>query len=191
MASDLLEKPALSPKELQDIKNKRAGLAIFQVSWIMVFVALIFVNAQLRTQTATWPPPGVNQLEPIVPTAMTLALIISSLLARRAVRAVKSDDQAGFRANWRITIALGALFVVVMALEWISVPYSGQFSNVFRLMVGFHGVHALVIGGFLVNVYRSAGAYGSANFWPVEAAASLWYFVAVAWLLFYAVLYIL
>jgi hypothetical protein len=29
------------------------------------------------------------------------------------------------------------------------------------------------------------------HFWPVEAAANLWYFVTVAWLLFFVVLYVI
>jgi heme/copper-type cytochrome/quinol oxidase subunit 3 len=80
---------------------------------------------------------------------------------------------------------------VVMAIEWITVPPSGQYSDVFRVMVGFHGVHALVIGGFLVNVYRHGERYNPLHFWPVEAAANLWYFVTVAWLLFFVVLYVI
>jgi heme/copper-type cytochrome/quinol oxidase subunit 3 len=49
----------------------------------------------------------------------------------------------------------------------------------------------VVIGALLVRVYRSAmrGAYNSGSFWPVEGAAGLWYFVTIAWILFYAVLY--
>lgn len=157
----------------------------------MVFVALIFVNLQLRGGAPTWPPPGVNQLEPVIPTAMTLALIVSGFLLRRGVRAVKRDDNDTFRANWRTAIILGVIFIVVMALEWVTVPYSGQYSDLFRLMVGFHGLHALVIGIFLVRVYRKAGDYNAVNFWPVEGGASLWYFVVIAWLLFYAVLYVI
>jgi heme/copper-type cytochrome/quinol oxidase subunit 3 len=190
MASNTMEN-GLSPKEIQDLRNKRTGLAIFQVSWIMVFVALIFVNMQLRNTAPTWPPLGVDQLSPVIPTLMTLALIVSSILLRRGVRAVKNEVAETFVSAWRLAIALGVLFVVVMAVEWITAPYSGQYSNLFRLMVGFHGVHALVIGVFLVNVYRSREQYTPSHYWPVEAAAGLWYFVTIAWLMFYAVLYVI
>jgi cytochrome c oxidase subunit 3 len=190
MASNTMQN-GLSPKEIQDLRNKRTGLAIFQVSWIMVFVALIFVNIQLRNTAPTWPPPGVDQLNPAIPTLMTLALIASSILVRRGVRAVKNGTAERFVPAWRLAILLGVVFVVVMAVEWITVPYSGQYSNLFRLMVGFHGVHALVIGGFLINVYRNRHQYTPTHYWPVEAAAGLWYFVTIAWLMFYAVLYVI
>lgn len=184
---------SLTRAELQALRNKRTGLAIFQVSWIMAFVCLIFVNIMLRGRAESWPPPGVDHLNAAVPTLMTLGLIASSLFARRGVRAIRLEDRASFLSNWRVTMALAALFVVAMTVEWLTVPVSGQYSNVFRLMVGFHGVHALVIGLILVRVYRSgtAGEYDARHFWPVEGSAGLWYFVTIAWLLFYAVLYLI
>jgi hypothetical protein len=52
-------------------------------------------------------------------------------------------------------------------------------------------VHALVIGGYMFNVYIHGrqGMYGQFDFWAVEAGAKLWYFVLVAWALFYIVIY--
>jgi heme/copper-type cytochrome/quinol oxidase subunit 3 len=80
-----------------------------------------------------------------------------------------------------------------MALEWVTVPFSGQYSNVFRVMIGFHGVHALVIGLILWRVYHGgqAGQYDATHYWPVEGGAGLWYFVTIAWLLFFVVLYVI
>lgn len=177
--------------EIQALRNKRTGLLVFQISWIMAFVCLIFVNWQLRNQSQAWPPPGVEKLTPLLPTLMTLGLIVSSLIARRAVKAVKADDVPGFLKHWRTVIGLGVVFVIVMGAEWILVPVSGQYSNVFRLMVGFHVVHALAIVYYLWRVYRNgqAGQYNAINFWPVEGGAGLWHFVTIAWLLFYVVLY--
>ena len=60
-------------------------------------------------------------------------------------------------------------------------------------MTGFHVVHALAIMAVMLRVYRggSRGEYsgGEHAAWAVEGAAKLWYFVVVAWLLFYVVLY--
>jgi len=43
----------------------------------------------------------------------------------------------------------------------------------------------------LWNVHQNRARYNPVNFWSVEAAAQLWYFVVVAWLLFFVVLYII
>lgn len=181
----------LSREELQALRNKRSGLAIFQFSWILVFVCLVIVNWQLRWSQPSWPPLGVEAPSPLLPTIATIGLLASVWLTRRAVQAIKADDQAGFLKNWRLVLALAVVFVVILIYDWISLPYSGIYSDVFRMMTGFHGVHALAIGVFMGMIDRGAraGLYGSGNFWPVEGAAGLWYFVVVAWLLFYTVLY--
>lgn len=191
MNQDLLEQK-LSRKELQDLRNKRTGLFIFQVSWIMAFVCLVIVNWQLRSGAISWPPPGVEPLSPVLPTIATIVLAVSAWLARSATHALKADNIALFLSRWRVAIGLGAVFALVMAYEWIAIPYSAVFSDVFRMMTGFHGFHAIAIGLFMYSVYRGArdGVYHALNFWPVEGAKSLWDFVLVAWLLFYVVLYL-
>lgn len=192
MSSEVLEQK-LSRKELQELKNKRSGLAIFQLSWILVFVCLIVVNWQLRTAQPSWPPPGVEAPAALLPTLATAGLVVSVWLVRRATRALMQDRREEFLSSWRVALVLGGVFVVVMLYEFISIPYSAIYSDVFRMMTGFHGVHALAIGAFMGMIYRRArvGLYGPANFWPVEGAAGLWYFVVFAWILFYVVLYLI
>lgn len=190
MQRELLEQQ-LSRKELQDLRNKRTGLLIFQISWIMVFVCLVIVNWQLRFVTTSWPPPGVEKLPWMLPTLATGLLLVSAFLARRATQAIKENHNDHFLLQWRIAIGLGIAFVILMVFEWVTLPYSKTYSDVFRMMTGFHIVHALAIGAFMINILQGArvGKYGQTNFWPIEGATSLWYFVVVAWILFYVVLY--
>ena len=191
MQRDLLEhKP--TRKEIQDLRNKRTGLLIFQLSWILVFVCLVVVNWQLRITSPSWPPAGVEPISPVLPTLATVALAASTFLVRRAVQAMKADDARAFLSRWWLALVMGAVFVGLMLYEWATIPYSQVYSDVFRMMTGFHVVHAVAIGLFMYGVGRNAhaGAYHSGNFWPVEGAAGLWYFVLVAWLLFYAALYL-
>ena len=165
---------------------------IFQISWIMTFVCLIVVNFWIRGNSTTWPPEG-TQVEKLIPTLMTLVLIASSFFIRRGVRALKGDDIQTFAINWRNGLLLGGVFAIVMAVEFVAAPGSGQFLSIYRLMIGFHHIHALVIGYYMIRVYQNAkrGAYTSTDFWPVEGGTSLWDFVTVAWVLFYVVLYII
>jgi heme/copper-type cytochrome/quinol oxidase subunit 3 len=171
-----------------DLKNKRTGLAIFQASWIMVFVCLSLVAISLRNSSPTWP----QNVERLIPTLVTLALLGSSWLVRTATRAVKADVSEVFAGQWRLALGLGLIFIVVMAVEWVTAPdVGGQYRSVFRMMVGYHIVHALAIGAFMLKVYQNRHSYHAAHFWPVEGAAGLWHFVVVAWVLFFAVLYLI
>lgn len=181
----------LTRQQRQDLKNKRNGLAIFQISWIMVFVCLIVVNLQLRSNFTSWPPPGVEKLGVVLPTLATVALIASGFFTHRATKLIKLDEHKGFLANWRTGLLLGTVFVVLMTVEWLIVPVTGQYSTLFRVMTAFHGFHALVIGLFMFRTLRfgQAGLYSATDFWPIEAGTGLWDFVVVAWVMFYVVIY--
>lgn len=193
-------------EEKQALENKRLGLLVFQISWIMAFMALIMVNWQLRFQYETWPPPGVKAMGIWLPTIATALLLVSVVLARRSRQAISVDNTQQFIQQWRISLALTVVFIVIMAVEWVRVETGTQYSAVFRLMTGFHSLHAIAVGGFMAVIWRNAVRaqqvargnreddgqivrYGSDNFWSVEAAAKMMDFVFIAWLLFYVVLY--
>jgi heme/copper-type cytochrome/quinol oxidase subunit 3 len=192
MQQDILEKQLTRDEEIA-LKNNRTGVTVFQISWIMVFVCLILVNLQIRSNFPSWPPSGVQGLEPILPTIATIGLLASALLVRSGSKAMSTGERESFLSQWRLALALGVGFVLIMGYEWVTVQFSGQFSTIFRLMVAYHAVHALVIGYIMWRVYRTAqaGGYTVLRHWPVEAAAKLWYFVVVAWVMFYVVLYII
>ncbi len=188
-----MSQESLTPAELLQQRNRRTGLTIFQISWILVFVCLVIVNWQLRGNHPSWPPPGVNAPSALLPGLATLGLLASAWLARAATRSLAAGSRAAFRRQWRAALALGALFLLVMGYEWLSIPVSGIYSDVFRMMTAFHLLHALAIGLFMSMIARGAGAgrVSAQNLWPAEGATGLWYFVVVAWLLFFPVLYLI
>ena len=188
-----MSQESLTRAELLQQRNRRTGLTVFQISWILVFVCLVFVNWQLRGNHPGWPPPGVSAPPVALPALVTAGLLASAWLARAATRSLARDKRHAFRRRWRAVLGLGALFVLVMGHEWLVIPDSGIYSDVFRMMTAFHLLHALAIGLFMSMIARSvsAGRVSAQNLWPAEGAASLWYFVVVAWLLFFPVLYLI
>ena len=192
------DKPKLGRPSEADLrlKNNRLGMTIFQISWIMVFLAMIIVNWQLRFSYAEWPPAGVAPFDPLLPTAATLALLLSALLVKHGLQALRNNRIGGFLVNWRGAMILGSAFMAVIVYEFASVSEAAlatQYGITMRLMTGFHFVHALAILAIMVRVYRN-GASGSYSgdehdSWAVEGGAKLWYFVTLAWILFYIVLY--
>lgn len=189
------QKPKLGAAEMR-LKNNRLGMTIFQISWIMVFLALIVVNWQLRFSYAEWPPAGVAPFNPLLPSAATLALLLSSLLVKRSLGALRAQSLGGFLVLWRGAMALGIAFMAIIVYEFATVSDAAmatQYGLTMRLMTGFHFLHALAILAIMLRIYRSgaAGAYSGDEHdsWPVEGTVKLWYFVTVAWIMFYVVLY--
>ena len=179
----------------RELKNNRLGMTIFQISWIMVFLALIVVNWQLRFSYAEWPPAGVAAFDPLLPSAATLALLLSAVMIRRGLQQLRAHRLPAFRTQWRGAILLGVAFMAIIVYEFASVSDAAmatQYGLTMRLMTGFHFVHALAILAIMARVYRSgaAGDYSGdeRDSWAVEGTAKLWYFVTLAWIMFYVVL---
>lgn len=209
LSENLLYHRELTREEEIALKNKRAGILIFQISWIMAFVCLVVVNLQLRSGSPSWPPAGVPDLNPVLPTLATIALIFSVFSARAAVQAISHDHPDRMRGMLRLTLTLGIVFFGLIVYEWVALPPVpsellmlpngdevtapiSQFNSVFRVMTAFHGVHALAIVLYIaMHVLKRAraGLYHSLDYWDVEAGAKLWYFVVIAWIIFYVVLY--
>ena len=183
----------LTRDELIALRNKRTGMTIFQLSWILVFVCLLVVNWQIRGNFTTWPPEGVTRLDGLLPTIATVMLLISGWTARSALQSIEADAIPAFFAQWRRTLLLGTAFSVIMVVEWLRVNDAGQYGTLARVMIAYHAVHALVIGLYMWNVQQrvAAGVVNARDSWAVEAGAKLWYFVVVAWIMFYVALYVL
>lgn len=174
------------------MKNNRLGIALFQGSWIMVFVCLIVVNWQLR-YSPDWMLDGAQAPDALLPTLATGILLLSTALTVMAVRAIEAGQTGRFLVQWAGATATGVVFLLIMISQFFAIiPGGGQFVFVYRVMIGYHALHALAIGVMMVQVWRYGrrGQYHAENTWAVEATAKLWYFVTVAWLMFYVVLYL-
>jgi heme/copper-type cytochrome/quinol oxidase subunit 3 len=177
------------------MKNNRLGITVFQISWIMIFICLVIVYWQLGFQPG-WTPKPEQAPGVLLPTVATLALLVSGWLARRALQTVQrspAGSRPAFSRDWLIALLLGSAFFVIMLTQYFAVPASDngeQFGYVYRLMIGYHALHAIAIGYMMLRVWQNQRLYHSENYWSVEAAAKLWYFVVGAWLMFFAVLYL-
>jgi heme/copper-type cytochrome/quinol oxidase subunit 3 len=183
------------------LKNNKLGITIFQFTWILAFVCLIVVYWQMG-HTPGWHPTPEQKPGLLLPTAATIALLASTWQARSAVATIKSEgkpknDQVQlFQKQWLMAIGLGAVFFVIMVQQLFALPADSdvtRYVQIFRVMIGYHAVHAIIIGLMMVQVYRFSllGNYHAGNNWSVEAAARLWYFVTAAWLMFFVVLYLI
>jgi heme/copper-type cytochrome/quinol oxidase subunit 3 len=175
------------------LKNNKLGITVFQGSWIMVFLCLILVYWQMGYSPG-WRPAPDQKPALLLPTIATVALLASTWFARQGLLAVKGDQTTRFQQQWLLAIVTGGAFLLIMVQQFLALPpdtAEARYGQLYRVMIGYHALHALAIGFMQIQVYRYAARYHAGNHWSVEATVRLWNFVTVAWVLFYAVLYII
>ncbi|MDH5410561.1 MAG: cytochrome c oxidase subunit 3 [Alphaproteobacteria bacterium] len=178
----------------------RYGMFLFIASEVMFFAAFFwaFFDSSLwpRVDPAVWPPEGVETFDPWgLPLINTIILLTSSGTVTLAHKAVERGDKT-WSVNWLIvTVALGALFTVLQAYEYVHAPFGfadGIYSSTFYMATGFHGFHVIVGTIFLtVCLFRAIkGHFKPTHHFGFEAAAWYWHFVDVVWIFLFSCVYI-
>ena len=189
--------------------HHRYGMILFILSEVMFFVAWFwaFFNSSIfpddiwqvtRTELfqGVWPPKGIEVLSPWkLPLLNTLILLTSGATLTWAHHGLLHDDRKGLVWGLTITVALGVLFSMVQAYEYIHAPFAFKdsiYGATFFMATGFHGFHVIVGTIFLIvcllRVFR--GAFTPDQHLGFEFAAWYWHFVDVVWLFLFACIYV-
>src|SRR5512133_777980 len=91
-------------------RTAHVGMAIFLGSWAMLFLALFFAYAFVRSRAPVWPPLGAPPLPRLLPGLNTLAIAASSAAVARAVRSQELSRAPRCAASLSVAAALGAVF---------------------------------------------------------------------------------
>ena len=197
----------------------RYGMILFIASEIMFFVAWFWIFFEMalfhhdrtfsaldevRTAWATWPPKGVETLDPWhFPLINTVILLTSGTTVTWAHHALQHGDRKSTQWGLILTILLGVAFTSVQAYEYGEIisdklffnteaVNSGLYGSSFFLATGFHGFHVLVGTIFLtICLLRlMAGGFTPKKHFGFEAAAWYWHFVDVVWLFLFSCIYV-
>lgn len=173
----------------------RLALVAFLGAESVFFGTLFMVYLYLRTaQTGmVW----ANQAHDLLlPSANTLLLLLSTLSAWQAVRAIQRGEVRRLELWLLVTIALGVAFIGGQLAEFSRSgmrPDDGEFGNVFFTLLGFHGLH--VLAGVIIlsiNLVRARlGDFNAQFYSAVELGSWFWYYVAGVWVVLFAALYLL
>ncbi|HEV3033070.1 MAG TPA: cytochrome c oxidase subunit 3 [Polyangia bacterium] len=170
------------------------GMAIFLGAAAMLFAALFFAYAVMRTQAPAWPPVGQAPVPRGALGANTLLLAAASLALRAALAAARRRDDARARTRATAALGLGAAFLAAQIVVWRALvlggagPASGIYGSVFFAISGLHALH--VFGGLLALavIVLARGARGvERTERRLALAAPYWDFVLAVWLLFFFV----
>ncbi|WP_158916754.1 cytochrome c oxidase subunit 3 [Caulobacter sp. S45] len=197
----------------------RYGMILFIASEIMFFVAWFWIFFEMalfhhvrtaspidevRAAWASWPPKGVETLDPWhFPLINTLILLTSGTAITWSHHALMHGDRKNARNGLILTIVLGAMFTCVQAYEYREIimekfffnsasSAAGLYGSSFFMATGFHGFHVLVGTIFLtICLFRLlGGAFKPNQHFGFEAAAWYWHFVDVVWLFLFAFIYV-
>jgi cytochrome c oxidase subunit III len=180
------------------LHNAKLGIWLFLASEVMLFAGLFSTYILLRTGSESWP---AHALPVAMATFNTALLITSSMTMVMAWAALKSHNWTGHRLYLALTLALGAVFLLIKFMadrEHIAageLPSRDIFFAIYFTLTGVHALH--VAGGLAVMAYFLGPG---SKLWAVnpdqfanriEATGLYWHFVDLVWLLLFPILYLL
>ena len=144
---------------------------------------------------------GFNKIFTWLPLWNTIVLLSSSATVHFAHIALKENNRKRFNFWLGITVALAFIFVILQAFEYYEAYAhlgltlsSGVYGTTFFMLTGFHGMHVLIGGIFLLTqLTRSTGYkhFTDKEHFGFEAASWYWHFVDVVWVCLFLFVYIL
>jgi cytochrome c oxidase subunit 3 len=131
----------------------------------------------------------------------TVVLLSSSGTVHIAHMALKENNRKRFNFWLGATVTLAFIFVILQAVEYYEAYShlgltldSGVYGTTFFMLTGFHGMHVLIGGIFLLTqLVRSSGYkhFSDKEHFGFEAASWYWHFVDVVWVCLFLFVYIL
>jgi heme/copper-type cytochrome/quinol oxidase subunit 3 len=191
----------MSTEVLADERASRAssapvlGMVLFVASESMFFAAFLAIYALNLSSHPVWPPKGVPAPSMLLPTAMTAAMVVSSILIHLALRAIRGGRTRPFSRLLAITLVLGLVFVALQLGTLPGVGFGirdGPYGSLFYVMTGVALAH--VIGGIvllgMVLARTVSGRLSMVRHEPAEAATIYWHFVVVMTVVLYVAFYV-
>ncbi|MCB9679398.1 MAG: cytochrome c oxidase subunit 3 [Alphaproteobacteria bacterium] len=170
-------------------------MAFFIVAEAMLFFGFVSGHVIVEANAmGGWPPPGQPRL-PVASTAVnTLFLLASGAILFYAGRRFRESADAA-RRPFVLSVALGALFVLLQGYEWQGLIREGltlsssSYGSFFYMIVGTHALHAVgAIGWLFVLLFRLQKGWLTEE--SFQAGRMLWYFVVLIWPMLYWQVYL-
>lgn len=189
--------PLLSTEDpVEARRSMLLGVKLGIASEVMLFGALFAAYFVVRADSPSWPPPGLERPELLLPGLNTILLVTSSVTMQMAVWAIGRDDRRRSLRWMTATLVLGTIFLFIQGYEFANNGFglkNGVFGSTFYTITGFHGAHVfvgLLLIAMVANRTRRGLVSGSRHT-AVEAASYYWHFVDAVWLFVIATLYVL
>lgn len=188
---DVRDFPRLIPSNKAPIWWGIVGLILIEATVVACFIAAYFY---LQIMNAEWPPAGVEPPPLPLPTLSLVLLLASCYTMYLAGKLISKGKQGAFVAAIAASVALAS---AVLVLRWMQFGLfdfrwdEHAYGSIVWAITGFHFTHVVsaVIGTFVVGILGLMGFFTPARQIGVIVDTLYWYFVGLAWIPFYLVLY--
>ena len=169
------------------------AIVLGMLSILMLFLALAAAFLALKHNNPFW----VSLHLPRILWINTAILLASSVTLELARRRLSIGDLSRFGRLWRITTALGVLFVVGQLVAWLQLVKAGVFiasnqaSSFFYIFMAVHGLHLL--GGIAALLYVAFRKFEQAKIsrnTATQITSYYWHFMDGLWVFLLALLYL-
>ncbi len=159
-----------------------------------VFVLVVMTYFYLRTRVREWPP-GLDPPRLLWGTLNLVLMLVSAVPNRLAKTAGEKRDLAGCRFWTWVMVAFGIVPIVIRGFEFTALNCrwdSNAYGSVVWTLLGLHTVHLVtdVFDTIVLAVLLVTGPLEGKRYSDVAENALYWYFVVIAWVPIYAVLYL-
>jgi heme/copper-type cytochrome/quinol oxidase subunit 3 len=159
-----------------------------------VFALAIAAYFYFRTRMATWPPDGVAPPDLLWGTVNTLVMLASMIPNELAKRAGEQVNLRRVRIWMVACLVFGAAFNAIRVYEFrhLNVMWNHDaYGSIVWVLLGLHTTHMVTdfLDTAVLAVLMFVGPIEEKRFIDVEENAAYWYFVVVAWVPIYGVIY--
>jgi heme/copper-type cytochrome/quinol oxidase subunit 3 len=160
----------------------------------MAFALAIGAYFYLVTRSAAWPPHGAAPPDLRWGTLNTVVLLVSLIPNELARRAAEQIDLRRVRVWMVVALVFAAGFNLIRIYEFahLNVTWDRDaYGSIVWLMLGLHTTHIVTdfLDSIVLAVLMFIGPVEEHRFVDVEENAVYWYFVVLAWLPIYGVIY--
>ncbi|HYE34088.1 cytochrome c oxidase subunit 3 [Methylocaldum sp.] len=156
-----------------------------------VFALVLASYFYLRQRTAEWPPGGLPAPKLLWDTLNTLVLLVSLVPNYWTDGAAKRHDLRAVRIGLPVCLGFAIVFLIIRAFEFgaLNIRWDNNaYGSIVWIILGLHTVH-LAIDAAVLTVLMFTGPLEGRRFSDVSDNAFYWYFVVLAWIPLYAVVY--
>jgi len=188
----------------------RLGMWLFLATEILLFTVLFTAYAVYRYLF----PGAFDEASKLAHVSMgatnTVVLITSSLTVALGIHYARQGDKRKTVGLLAVTIAFGAVFMVLKGFEyhhhWVDGQLPGKFYHftgltgpgvsmyftIYFLMTGLHGLHVLIGMGVLawIALRAARGEFSREYSTPVELGGLYWHLVDLIWIFLFPLLYL-